>query len=307
MGSSDPSLPHSGFDDFHSREQYDVYAPPGLGLSVSSTRAVLDSAVHLYRTTGVIQNDAVIQEALRRERDSANGRAIAADDVIPIVLGQVGRLHTCRDGSYQWSPLEHDPEWIRHHVLFAYNPTGARHDIPSLLADLFKHPGAKKYVEAISARAMEASFAVERSDIHKLAEAVNHYVTTFDEWMRGRLVNSDVSRIVDQLKTRMGNRLCGWKPPGGGAASSVVLLVKDKQARNEARTLLEKSGWRHRSVLVSDGMMVIGQDNGHGLTIRAPHRLDLVGAADLGQDVAIQTDGICCSMAILPYNQWQEV
>jgi hypothetical protein len=117
--------------------------------------------------------------ALRDEQRSATGRAIAADDVIPVVRGHAVEVHTFADGSFTHKLIDFDAEFIRQHLIFAHDPSGLRHDVPDLLESLFAHPKAGEFVTQISSVALQASQALRDSNIHLLAEAVQRYVELF--------------------------------------------------------------------------------------------------------------------------------
>jgi len=60
------------------------------------------------------------------------------------------------DGSFTHKPIDFDSEFIRRHLIFAYDPSGLRHDVPDLLESLFAHPKAGEFVMHISALALQA-------------------------------------------------------------------------------------------------------------------------------------------------------
>jgi len=273
---------------------------PGFGLSDSSVRGVLQAGGKLSREgRWPLDLDKVEAMALADERRSARGRAIAADDVIPIVRGRAVEVYTFADGSFTHKSIDFDPEFIRRHLIFAYDPTGQRHDVPDLLESLFTHPKAGDFVTEISDLALQASQALRDSNIHRLANAVQGYVELFEAWTRNRMVHQSVQEIADQLQLELGGGFLGWKPPGAGGASSLLALVEaDVAAR--ALDKLDQLGWEAMPVNVSPGLHYQVLRGGRQIRLTVPHRVDLVGGADLGQDREIGVDGVCCSIAIEP-------
>jgi hypothetical protein len=237
--------------------------------------------------------------ALSDERRSAGGRAIAADDVIPIVRGGAVQVYTFADGSFNHEPIDVDLAFIRRHLIFAYDPSGQRHNVPNLLESLFTHPKAGDFVTHISSVALEASQALRDSNIHLLANAVRKYVDLFQGWTRKRMVHAPVQEIANHLQNELGSGFLGWKPPGAGGASSLLALV-EADAAKMALDRLDKFGWEAMPVNVSPGVHWQVLRGGRQFRFTAPHRADLVGGGDLGQDREIGVDGICCSIAIEP-------
>ncbi len=153
----------------------------------------------------------------------------------------------------------------------------------------------------ISALALQASDAVLRGDLGRLALAVRRYVTIFDAWTQGRLINDEVGRIAAGLGAALGHDLLAWKPPGAGSSSSIIALVRDGAAR-AALGYLEEQGWVAMPAILADGLQ--GEMNGPSVArFVAPYRIDLIGAADLGQDRRLRVNGICIAAAIEPLSE----
>ena len=272
----------------------------GYGISHSSLCAVLEAAGRVCREwEGSVDADAVIDLALGIERTRAKGRRIAADDVVPITRGGAGLVYTGESGSIRHRRIPCDESWVAGHLLFAHDPAGPRHRAPELLESLFAHPRAGEFVGSISATALQASAGLWRGDAPLLAVAIRRYVSIFDKWSGGRFVHDSVRKVVGELEGTLGGGLLAWKPPGAGAASSLVALVADG-AMGDARGALTRAGWEAGPLVVTGGLRC-DVDGPGGLTrISAGHRVDLVGAADLGSDPSIGRDGICCSIAVEP-------
>jgi len=82
-------------------EKYTMFGAPGFGISASSVRGVLQAAGKLCREGRWPLNlDDVEAMALGDEQRSARSRAMAADDVIPVVRGRAVEVYTFADGSF---------------------------------------------------------------------------------------------------------------------------------------------------------------------------------------------------------------
>jgi galactokinase/mevalonate kinase-like predicted kinase len=291
--------------EWHTVETYRWCGLHGLGVSASSNRSLLEAAGQFYLAHGLPPIlDQVVARALQSERALAGGHAIAAQDVAAIAYGGAQEIHTSASGAVGHRRIACNAEWLRDHVIFAYNPSGQRHDAPGLLEALFAHPQARGYVARISALALEASDALQRCDLGRLARAIRPYVTTFSAWAGGRLVNDETARITAGLGDaldRNGRGLLAWKFLGAGAASSLIALVGDG-SHQAASDHLEGEGWVVVPVRLAGGLD--WQESGPGeVRFVAGHRIDLVGAADLGQDRAIGVDGVCVALAIEPLSE----
>jgi len=290
----------------------------GMGISASSNFAVLYSASQEYLKHGPpFCREEIAATALQFERRQAQGLALAADDVFPIAFGGVLKVGTAPNtlvdnqeiaGKVTVEQIPHDPRWLADHVVVAFNKVGTRHDVPRLLDKLIRHPNAPRYIEQFSELAESASTAIVKSDIHQLAENVNAYRAGFDAWTIdafGRPIFTEpVKAIADELMDQLPLKVLGWKPPGGGASESMIVLSPNVRSRDAVIKFFATKNWLAMPALVTQG--VCGEFmNGAGGDIRitAGHRLDLVGGADLGQDIAIGKAGWCCSCAIEPRSE----
>jgi hypothetical protein len=281
-------------------ETYIMHGAPGFGISDSSTRGVLEAAGRHCRERGLpLDPEAIIASALELERALAHGRAVAADDVVPIVRGGATEVHTLASGAVRHEPIACDEGWVAEHLLFTYDPGGRRHRVPGSLEALFTHPHAGAYVTELSGLALRASDALGRCNAVTLADTMRCYVTLFDTWSGGRLTHEAARQMAGRLEAELGRGLLAWKQPGAGAASSLVVLLADG-VMHAARTLLARAGWVALPALVTGALDARADRPGGPIRITAGHRIDLVGAADLGQDPSIGVDGVCCSIAINP-------
>jgi hypothetical protein len=231
-------------------------------------------------------------------------------------------------------PIPHDPRWLSERVVVAFNPLGARHVIPDLLDRLFKdRRKARKYIRKFSALAEIAATAIsdshrprpnDKSDersIRQLADAMNAYRDEFDKWTKEAEKAEKTSprdqvspnhtplytRAVDDTARKLVGKLgkevvLGWKPPGGGASESLIVLTPDIKGRDAVIDFFRshKPKWTALPAYVTPGICgEFVKANGE-VRISAGHRLDFVGAADLGQDPRIGIRGCCCSCAIEP-------
>jgi len=283
-------------------EQYIRQAPPGIGISVSSNQAVLRAAaVHFLESGQTDARETVFAMALRAERERANGRAIGAQDVAAVIYGGALEIHTAISGAVEVHPIVSDPEWLAEHLLLAFEPSGRRHDVPTLLDDLFGHPYAGRYVDAISALGRGMAAAVRGSDLAQLSRHMRRYVDLFDDWSGGRYLNADIRRIAEDLEAAISPGLLAYKAPGAGASSSIVAAVA-QGARLAAEAFFHGLGWSVAPIRLAGGLE--GQNFGSaGAVFRAGHRVDLIGAADLGQDQAVGRAGVCVALAIEPLSE----
>ncbi len=292
--------PRPPVPDIYLIERFMMRGAPGFGISDSSTRGVLEAAGELYREgCWPLDIENVIKRALKGERERAGGRSIGFDDVVPIVRGKGIELHTSADGEIIARPIRVNSEFVSKHMLFAFNPCGKRHDAPDLLATLFTHPGARSYVAAISKVALATSAALEREEIAALASCISAYMNLFSSWSAGRVINRAFAEMEARLRAVLGERLLAVKPPGAGGAESMMALVNG-DAMREALTVFEQSGWSAIPLTVCKGLTCLRSRSGRTVRFTAPHRIDLVGAADLGVDPTIAAAGVCCSLAIEP-------
>lgn len=281
----------------------------GLGISTSSNFAVLYEASQqfLKRRAPLCLAD-VAAAALRFERRLASGLAIAADDVYPITFGGIVEVQTTprsrngdsvEEGQVTVQPVSCDPQWIARHVVVAMNPRGERHDVPDLLKRLFLHPEAGRFVDTFSKLAELASRAITNADVQKLAGAVNEYRRGFDVWSAGAYT-SVVKEIGERLDDQLPLKVLGWKPPGAGASESMIVILRDADCRSAVERFFGDRGWTTIPAYVTSGVCGEFMKGDGEVRITAGHRLDFVGAADLGQDLAIGRRGISCSCAIEP-------
>lgn len=281
-----------------------------MGISASSNFVVLYEASQTYLKHGPpLCRGEVAAAALRSERRLALGMAVAADDVYPITHGgvllvrttpNIGRGNQVSEGEVNIERIPHDPRWIAAHVVVAINPEGKRHDVPGLLASLFqKKAKAQAHVRAFSALAESASLAIREKDIERLGAAVNAYREGFDHWTGGRYtmaVTEIASRMMDELETKVQ----AWKPPGGGASESLIVVARDGRSRQSIIAFFEAHRWVAFPAYVTSGLCSEFMKSNREIRFTAGHRLDFVGAADLGQDHRIAVAGTCCSCAIEP-------
>src|SRR5205823_3097443 len=125
----------------------------------------------------------------------AHGRAVGAQDVAAVVYGGALKILTEVSGAVSVRPIACDADWLADHVLLTYDPYGRRHDVPSLLEDLFGHTSAGRYVDVISRLGRRVASADGRCDLTGLAQGIRRYVRLCEEWSGGRFLNADVRRI----------------------------------------------------------------------------------------------------------------
>lgn len=281
----------------------------GQGLSSSSNYAVLFEAMQSYFRNGLpIDREAVARAALRFERRNRQSGAVAANDVYPIAHGGVVEVQTEpnrsgglseQDGRVSVRRIACDRNWVADHVLLAFNPVGQRHNVPGLLARLFGHARAAEIVGTISGLASDACGALERCDFDSLAQAVRLYRETFDGWMNGAYLNA-VRGVAEQMIQRLSIPELEYKPPGAGSTESLIILVPDRAAGARVSSFLAERHWWVQPAIVTDGVCSELLAGERGVRITAGHRIDFVGAADLGQDSRIGVAGRCCACAISP-------
>ena len=271
----------------------------GSGFSAGSNTFVLEETgkLHLSHPELPLDVELVAKRALARERNETNGLQVATDDVYPIVYGGVMELFTSITSGVRVNPVSYSAKWIEECVVVGLNPHGERHDIPTLLADLFQHPDSKSFVAQISLCARHAARAMQERNLAELGEAVRGYSILFDQWTRGRYFNQDVQAIQRQLEQACGDKVLAVKPPGGGAASAIIVISTDAATVVE---FLRNQEWLASPARVTGGLQREFNHDPRKICWTAGHRIDFVGAADLGIDPTIAQDGICTSCAIEP-------
>ena len=281
----------------------------GVGISASSNFAVLYEACQLFLRHGPpISNEVVAKAALRFERHMAHANAIADDDVYPITYGGLVRITTKPntlvdgaeiDGEVVVEPVSYDSRWLAEHVVVAFDPLGERHEIPHLHAKLFRHPAGVSFVEQLSDLADIACTAIAGKDLNKLATTVQSYVSVLNQWT-GDEYTANVRSVAEKLVCKLPSNVLAWKPPGGGASKSLIVIVADRHARDAVLGFFEDENWWATPALVTGGIYCEYVKTKGDVRFTAGHRLDFVGGADLGQDIAIRKEGRCCSCAIEP-------
>lgn len=279
----------------------------GMGISASSNFAVLYEASQLYLRSGApVPREEVAKAALLFERRWASKLAVAADDVYPITYGGMLKVITeVAPPIVKTEQVPFDPCWIADHVVVAFDPHGKRHEAEKFLERLVNHPQAQDYVREFSAYAATACEAITpgRENLDSLAEVVNKYRESFDKWtfdeskMRSDFTHN-VRGVAEHLMSLFHIR--AWKPPGAGASKSLMLITTGRAVTDAVVTYLTGKGWWASPAIATTGICGEFVRSDGKIRITAGHRIDFIGAADLGQDQRIATPGMCCSCAIEP-------
>lgn len=279
----------------------------GFGFAFSSVDALLSAATaQLLRGGLPLDRRKVLTDALVAEREAAGGIALAANDVAPIVQGGAVLVHTTAGffasgipvpGDTSVEPVSHDADWLTQHLAVAVNPDGARHNAPGLIERLVSHAGATRFIDRLTVLAEVAARAVRQSDIRGLASTMKEYVVLFDDWTDG-VYTSEVREIIEHVEFALGSDVLAVKPPGAGAASALAFLLPDVDARDRVLHHLHSLGWHAAPGVVTHGVRARVAADGHVVSVG--HRLDLIGAADLGADAHIARDGTSFAVAIEP-------
>jgi guanylate kinase len=282
-----------------SSETYCYRGLPGIGMAYSSNSAVLHAAGEWCRCGHLaLPHDQIARSACGQESLRAKGHLIGAGDVYSIVYGGVGLIHTSAAGAF-YQKVDHDPDWISKHLIWAYDPMGEVHEARDVLSRLFSDKArARKYVGLISECAVQVAAALKKPDAGDLASLLKKYRDDFDRWLRGGLIHDSVSEMADALEAALHPHLLAWKPMGAGSSSSMCAVVTDAEAMQKAQEAFRKACWTSHPVRVAEGLK--REDEAEKVTVSAPYRLDLVAAADLSIDPAIGCDGVCCAIAIEP-------
>ncbi|MBX7168075.1 MAG: hypothetical protein K1X74_17195 [Pirellulales bacterium] len=276
--------------------------PSANGFSHSTVGYALRGAAELFYATGQTPPLAPIaQRVLAYERARAGNHSVAANDCTPILYGGVMGTVTKASGEVVPQRIGVDRAFLEEHLVWAYRPGGIKHQVPTALKRLFSHPSVRDYVQRISEVAQHAEQALRAEDPDRLSMAMVRYRELFwDGWGEGMLLNPEVPRVAEHLQGELGDRLLSWIGAGAGAASSIVVLTS-----HAAVTIatLKALGWRAYSAKVAEGLRFDYAQNQRRLTITAPQRIALVGAADLGADPAIAQDGYSIAVAIEPRSE----
>lgn len=290
--------------------RYRTLGVHGMGISASSNFVVLYEASQKSLRGGLpFCREELAQAAHAAERRLALGLAVAADDVYPITFGGVVKVHTKPDtkpasgninqGNVRVERVTHDPRWIADHVLVAFDPTGTRHDVPTLLSDLVNHPDRTSFVERFTELAHAASGCIEKRNIRTLAAHVTKYRRSFDDWTNHQYTYA-VRDVADRLMAHLPDDVLSWKPPGAGASASLIVLTAGPESNRRIISFFRDIHWIAIPALVTPGVCPEFLRESGEIRITAGHRLDFIGAADLGQNIEIGRPGCCCSCAIEP-------
>ncbi len=286
---------------------YRSLAVHGMGISASSNFAVLYEASQLYLRHGApVPRAEVAKTALRFERRWASKLAVAADDVYPITYGGLLKVTTETDPpAVTTQQVPFDPRWIADHVVVAFDPHGKRHEAERFLERVVGHPHAARYVQQFSGYADAACGAITDGKLDDLAAVVNQYREEFDEWTADdvRKRKDYTFNVREEAEDLMRSfRIRAWKPPGAGASKSLILITEGRSATDAVVRHLLGKGWWASPAIVTTGICGEFIRSDGKVRITAGHRIDFIGAADLGQDERIMTPGRCCSCAIEPRN-----
>lgn len=290
----------------------------GQGFSSSSNLEVLFAACRLLILgPHCVARQDVARAALASERHLAGGARIAANDVFPIVFGGVGVTQTWPitradgGGSGRWpanrdtrfTRVRYNPGAMAQHIVVAVARDGLRHYVPGLLGGVFSDPGAAAFVRRVSALTDRGVEAIRQNNFRHLAQAVNEYRDRFDELTHGSFT-APVARDAQRLVRRFGKTSFGWKAAGAGACRSLILVSDDPEKAAAVARFLEGSDWKAGPLKVTRGLLLQRMRAGLHVAFSAGHRVDLIGAADLGQDPRIGVPGRCLACAVEPRTRW---
>lgn len=252
----------------------------------------------MYRERGTPPDATdVIARALRDSAARVGGRLVAAQDVAAIVLGGAVTTITRARGTVECRRVPCKREWVSRHIVWGHDPHGDGHRVPDLLQGLLSHPQAAGFILRISRLAMQVSGGLRCGDLTRVAGAVNAYRKVFfEEWGEGRLLHPRVAELAREMGRDLGGSLLAWKPPGAGSASSLIAVTTEP-----ARVVdhLHAAGWEAFPAALSPGLRMC--ERGGAIHLSAPQRIDLVGGADLGQNLGVE--GRCCGLTVEPRNR----
>lgn len=271
----------------------------GFGVSASSNESVLRTlSRYCLVNGGPPAPEKLAKEALKLERRLADGRAIAANDVYPIVFGGIQMIHTY-SVRVMPEPIRGVEEWLGQHLTVAFQPNGSRHDAAKMLKKLVQNRQlACYYIRKFSQFAAMVAVALKTSDLVNLAWAMTQYRELFDKWTQ-YAYTSETQGIMQKLQAALPSKVMSWKPPGAGACGSLIILSPNKEARDLVIQFLRNEGWCASPAVVTGGASTEILPH-NKVRITAGYRLDLIGAADLGQDSTIRQCGCCIGVAIEP-------
>lgn len=282
----------------------------GIGVSSSSTFAIIYAASQIYLKTKAQPPSRadIARLALMFERASSSQHAIAAQDVYPITYGGAVKTITEPDtvcdgrivqGKISVESIPCDAKWVENHFLLAANFNAEKHDAPGLLSSLYNDHLAADYVASITDLADTACDAIIKKDIVLLAMTIEKYKTEFDKWTGGKYL-AKVKQDIDMLSAKHSSDILAWKPPGAGGSKSVIVIAPTQVSRNRLIKCFNELGWWASPVKITGGVSVHDSEEAQSFQVSAGHRVDIVGAADLGQDISIGQKGHCCGFAIKP-------
>lgn len=280
------------------RVAYSFRGWPSRGLSMSSTKAVLNAAVDLVLECGLpLIPEEVRRRALAAERARANGRHVAVQDVATIIKGRVVTVRSSPSGAVEPAPVLGGQEQLAGRLVLAVRPGGIRHDVPSLLDRLLGDDRAEEHVRRISSLAARAAECLEAKAVSGLTPLLAEYRQIMGRWHPDFTLPA-AAALGQRLADTLGNRLVGWKPPGAGAAEAVLALVATPADAPAAIAAIRYAGWRATELALAPGLEVTQRRGDEEVMLQAPLRADLIGFADLGPNVGCS--GLCLAAAVRP-------
>ncbi|HCN31006.1 MAG TPA: hypothetical protein DIT64_20285 [Verrucomicrobiales bacterium] len=284
----------------------------GLGFSSSSVESVLRTAVSVGVRPLLLEllagrlppehfRSVIARTALDDERRAA-GAAIAGNDVYPIVHGGVVSASVdLAFGGMRTRVVDADSDFLSRHFFLAWNPNGKMHSVSAALSNCFSDPVAGCRVRSLSALAGEMTRNLEKQDWRACGQGFLDYNREFQAWSKSYLSPSVASRMSSLVSRAGKDRLPGWKHPGAGDAESVLLVCDGRsETISFLRSEFQSCGWEFQPVRGQGGLQVSLDTPGQKLTVSAPHRVDFIGAADLGADARIAVEGTCLACAVGP-------
>lgn len=286
------------------REAYEWSGLYGIGLASSSVASCAGAIRDMLHTGRIPKpNDEDLSEiasrALELERIGSDFD-VAAQDVYTIVFGGIRCVYTAPKAIVKTERiLMADPAFFDTHGFYCWCPSPERHKAPVTLSRLLSHARATDYVKTFSALSTEGAEAIEMSQIDRLIKVVSQYGDLYDEWAGV----CRLSKLAQSLKKSMSANLrenFSLTPLGAGFADSFLFLGESPGETAAAARFAEESGWRMMQLQPVSGICLVINKN--QLSASIPHRVDLIGAADLGTSEGLSVAGTCLSLAVAPTN-----
>jgi hypothetical protein len=189
---------------------------------------------------------------------------------------------------------------IEKYAIFATHKQPDRHNAPNKLKYLLSHPKAKEYIQKFSQLSKSSVESISKKDIYGLIYSIREYNILYEEWIGSGRYSDKSLKCLEKFKDIFSEKDFAINPVGAGFADSFLLISNNTELSIEMAKFIDNDSWCVRYLKPSSGLNIEVFDNYIEATV--PLRVDLIGAADLGEDPMVNAAGACLSVAVEPKN-----